>query len=76
MKEPKKTDGGMARGKLDRLISAAASVQILDGPSKVSAHRIQNHGNIVMHNRPLLNEDEAKRDLDDLRTVVDFLFAA
>jgi hypothetical protein len=75
MKEPKKTDTGKARGELDRLISAAASVQILDGAFTLSARHIQNHGNTVMHHRPLLKEEEARLDLDDLRGVVDFLFA-
>jgi hypothetical protein len=76
MKEPKKTEGGRTRGELERLISAAAGVMILDGPSKMLAHRIRDHGNTVMHDRPLLKESEAKQDLDDLRTVVHSLFAS
>jgi hypothetical protein len=76
MKEPKKTVKGTARGELDILISAAAEAEILDGPRKESARRIQNLGNTVMHDRPLLSEDQASRGLDDLRAVVDFLFAS
>jgi len=76
MNEPKKTDRGERRGELERLISAAAEIGIIDGPSRVLAHRIRNHGNILMHDRPLLKESEARQDLENLRTVVDFLFAS
>jgi hypothetical protein len=76
MKEPKKTDRGAARGELDRLIRAAAGIKILDGPHTLSADRIRSHGNLLMHDRPQLTEAEAKQDLDDLRGVVDFLFAS
>lgn len=49
MKEPKKNDRGRPRGDLERLISAAAGIQLLDGPSRILADRIRNHGNTVMH---------------------------
>jgi len=76
MKEPKKTDRGAARGELDRLIRAAAGIKILDGPHTQLADRIRSHGNLLMHDRPQLTEAEAKQDLDDLRGVVDLLFAS
>ena len=76
MKETKKTAKGESRGELERLISVAATIEILDGPSKFAAHRIRQHGNKVLHGRPLLEEASARQNLDDLRVVLDRLFAS